>query len=236
METEVQQLTTQLADSFARSSTAGTHRWLWAPSMQLLAKGEPVTAEDLAATTRRPVETVRRALSALPSVELDAHGRVIGNGITLHPTPHRFTVDGRHLYTWCALDTLMFPAVLDQVAHVQSPCPATGDPVHLTVYPDRVEDVEPAPAVVSIVIPDDVSDVRAAFCNQVHFFVSPQAAQPWLDQHPGTTVLSVQDAFAVGRQITATHVEPPTDQAATDPVPGREPLAPTAPPPPGRRY
>jgi hypothetical protein len=37
--------------------------------------------------------------------EYDAHGRVVfGSGLTLRPNPHRFEVDGRTLYTWCALD------------------------------------------------------------------------------------------------------------------------------------
>ncbi|WP_406011622.1 organomercurial lyase [Streptomyces sp. NBC_00637] len=38
-------------------------------------------------------------------------------------------------YTWCALDTLIFPGVLGVTAHVESPCQTTGILVRLTVAP-----------------------------------------------------------------------------------------------------
>ena len=36
-----------------------------------------------------------------------------------------------------------------------------------------ITSVDPPTAVVSIVTPDDLSSVRSALCNQVHFFASP---------------------------------------------------------------
>jgi alkylmercury lyase len=83
-----------------------------------------------------------------------------------------------------------------------SPCHTTGTPIRLTVEPDRLAAVDPPTTVVSIVTPNDVSDVRAAFCNQVHFFRSPQAARPWLAEHPAATVIPVGEAFDLGRRLT----------------------------------
>ena len=76
--------------------------------------------------------------------------------------------------------------------------------MHLTVEPDKVTSIDPATAVVSIVTPDACSSIRTAFCNQVHFFASPADAQPWLDQHPGASVVSVAEAFALGGPLTQT--------------------------------
>ncbi|MCY0931502.1 organomercurial lyase [Streptomyces sp. H27-H1] len=45
--------------------------------------------------------------------------------------------------------------------------------------------VEPAGAVVSLLIPGAPSSVRASFCDQVHFFASADAAKDWLAEHPG---------------------------------------------------
>ena len=87
------------------------------------------------------------------------------------PYPHRFEVDGKQLYAWCALDTLMFPALIGRTAHIASPCHGTGKSVRLTVEPDRVVSVEPSTAVVSIVTPHEMASVRSAFCNDVHFSV-----------------------------------------------------------------
>lgn len=199
-----QQLAAALTSAFSGAPGAAGRPWLWQPLLRLLAHGEPVTAGQLAQATGRSEGQVRQALAALPDTEYDSLGRVAGSGITLNPTPHRFEVDGIGLYTWCALDTLIFPAVLGKPAHVTSPCHATGTPVHLTVEPGKVTSVQPAGAVVSIVTPGTCSSIRAAFCDQVHFFASPEAAQPWLDQHPGATVLPVHDACQLSRPLTQT--------------------------------
>jgi Alkylmercury lyase/MerR family regulatory protein len=54
-------------------------------------------------------------------------------GLTLNPTPHRFELNERVLFTWCALDSLMFPGLIGQTAQVQSPCASTGTPIGVTV-------------------------------------------------------------------------------------------------------
>jgi hypothetical protein len=74
--------------------------------------------------------------------------------------------------------------------------PTTGGPIRLRIGPDGVSGVEPASAVVSILLPDGPfdDDVRQSFCHLVHFFGSPAAADAWTAQHPGTFWLPVADA------------------------------------------
>jgi alkylmercury lyase len=74
-------------------------------------------------------------LADLPDLETDEQGRIVGSGLTLRPTPHRFALDGRQLYTWCALDTLILPVVLEQGATVESPGHGAGTTILLTVDP-----------------------------------------------------------------------------------------------------
>lgn len=183
---------------------AGVGALLGRPLLRLLAQGEPVTIDQLAIATGRSTEQVRRALAAAPDTEYDNTGRIVGSGITLNPTPHRFEVDGKQLYTWCALDTLVFPAILGKPATVSSPCHATGELVWVQVAPDGVTGVDPATAVVSLVAPDDCCSVRASFCNQVHFFSSHEAALPWLAEHRGASVVPVAAAHRLGRPIIDT--------------------------------
>jgi alkylmercury lyase len=178
--------------------------WLWPALLRALADGEPVVLDDLAAATGRNVADVRVGLAALADTEYDKQGRVVGHGITLRSTAHSFQVDGRQLYTWCALDTLIFPAVIDRTALISSLCHATRTPVRVEVDPHQVVSVEPADTVVSILTPDGRASVRSAFCNQVHFFASPTAAAPWLREHPDASVLPVREAFGLGRRLTAT--------------------------------
>lgn len=202
MTTEQNSLAEQLSTTLSPALTEGAMAWLWPPLLRLLAHGQPVTAEDLAAATGRSSDEVRHALTALPDAEYDEHERLVGYGLTQRPTQHHFTVDRHELYTWCALDTLLFPAVLGHPADVESPCHATGAPVRLTVEPDGVVGVEPATAVVSLVTPGQCTSVRSDFCNQVHFFASPEAAQSWLAEHPAATVLPVAEAATLAGHLT----------------------------------
>jgi alkylmercury lyase len=201
MHTTPDQLASRLITTLDASSAGTAGGELWGLLLRLLAAGRPVSVEQLAQGAGRTVDQVRAGLAALTDTEYDDAGRIIGNGLTLRPTPHRFEVDGVQLYTWCALDTLVFPAILDRSAHVVSPCHRTGEPVRVTVAPDRIDDVDPAAAVVSIVTPDAAASIRAAFCDHVHFFATTGDAAAWLDAHPGATVLPVADAFRLGRPL-----------------------------------
>ena len=112
MDVQAQQLATRLSAAFNGGGAAGDRPWLWRPLLHLLAQGEPVTVDQIAQATGRTPDQVREALAANPDTVFDQDGRVVGSGLTQNPTPHHFEVDGRQLYTWCALDTLAFPAVL----------------------------------------------------------------------------------------------------------------------------
>ena len=201
MNPDIAQLAHRLNDSLG-GDNPGSTPWMLRPLLDLLAHGAPVTIDQLADATVTTVEQVRHALTAMSDTEYDEHGRIIGSGLTLRPTPHRFDIDGRQLYTWCALDTLIFPGILGRTAHVTSPCHSTGQPVHLTIDTHGITNVEPATAVVSIVIPDHPASIRAAFCHHVHFFATREAAEPWLAENPAATVVSVADAYQLGRPLT----------------------------------
>ena len=166
----------------------------------LLVEGRPIRPRDVADAVDLPVEQVEAFLRSQPGTDWDDEGRIIGFGLTLRPTPHRFLLDGRPLYTWCATDTLFFPAVLSQSALVESSCQATGVPIRLEVAPDRVVSVHPPTTVVSQVHPGDtVDDLRGMVCRHGHFFSSPEAAAIWASGHPEGVVLSVIDAFERAR-------------------------------------
>lgn len=198
MDTDIQQFATRFNDSL--SAAPGAQLWLLRPLLTLLAAGEPVTVDQLIAAADRTAAEVRQALATMSDIEYDTDGRIIGYGLTFNPTPHRYESGGRTFYTWCALDTLAFPAILGRTARVTSPCRATGEPVRLTVTPEGITSVEPATAVVSLVTPDAPTSIRSAFCNQSHFFAGPEAAKEWLAEHPGARVLPVA-AYEVGRPV-----------------------------------
>ena len=133
---------------------------------------------------------------------VDEQGRIVVQGLTPRPTRHRFTVAGQELYTWCALDTLIFPTILDRPASIESESPVSGHPIRVSVGENGVTSVQPETAVVSLVNPDDLTSIRSSFCNQVHYFTCAQDAAPWLAEHPEGQIVSVAEAHQLGAALT----------------------------------
>ncbi len=174
------------------------------PLIRLLAGGAPVSREQLAAALGRPSEEVTEALRQFEDVVYDEEGRIVGAGLSLLPTPYRFEVQGHVLFTWCALDTLIFPVWLGRSAQVSSACPATGTPIHLRVSPERVEHLDPPSGVMSLLIQDGLAtccNIREAFCAYSQFFSSREAAAPWLSQTPSAHLLPIEEAFTLGQKL-----------------------------------
>lgn len=166
-------------------------------ALRLLARGTPVTRTELAAAACVDVADIDSAPGA-GDIEYDDEHRIVGWGLTLIPTPHQFIVDGRRLYTWCAADTLMFPAIIGARVQVESRCPTTGTVIRFTVDPhEGVSNLSLATAVIFIPASDevDVSRVRASCCNPGLFFATAEAAADWRAQHPSGSVLPVGDAY-----------------------------------------
>jgi alkylmercury lyase len=88
-------------------------------------------------------------------VHADEQGHIIGfGGLAVAQMHHRFEVDGRTLWTWCAWDTLFIPEILGKPARVTSADPENGGLIRLLVSPYRIESAEPEDAVVSFLLPD----------------------------------------------------------------------------------
>ncbi len=168
-----------------------------------LGDGEPVAAAELARRTGRNVADVAATLDAWPGVFHDDHGRIIGFwGLALPAMAHRLQIGGRTLHAWCAFDPLFITPLLGEPTRVASRCPVTDEPVSLTVTSDGVTDISPAGAVVSFLAPTKPWDhnVIESFCHYVLYFASQAAGRQWVARHPGTFLLSIEQAFELGRR------------------------------------
>lgn len=133
-------------------------------------------------------------------------GEMIGCALTLTPTAHRFRVNDRELYAWCALDTLLLPALIGQVAEVTSTCPVTNDTIRLTVTPQGIESARPSATVLSIVTATQcTSSLNGTFCGQIYFFASRDAAQAWSVDKNDIAILTVDEAWQLTHEI---YIEP----------------------------
>lgn len=185
--------------------------------MTRIAAGHRVTPDELGklAPNQGDPTSLAAALAAMGMAELDDDGAIIGMIVTATPTRHRFETGGHSVHTWCAVDTLFMPAVLDCRARVESSCPRTRTTIRLDVHPDRVAEVTPAAAYVSFVAPgvtegvapscgggaDGLTGTEGSFCANANFFADCTEARTWQAEHLGSIVLPVDEGFELARRI-----------------------------------
>jgi alkylmercury lyase len=169
---------------------------------RLLAEGRPVPLARLASAVGLAERRAKAALSRWPGVFFD-DGAVVGFwGLALPQMAHRFVIAGTALSTWCAWDALFLPELIGKTASVVSSDPVTGEEVALTVAPERVVDGA-SQVVISFLDPTTRFDdgVIANFCHYVHFFASLASGTAWVREHPCTFLLSLSEAFELGRLV-----------------------------------
>ncbi len=187
----------------ARPEVDGTDQRIIRTLYRLLGEGNPVADADIAKSTSLGLKEIRGRIGNWPGVYRDDNGSVIGFwGLTIaEMPPHEITLGGRTLWAWCAWDTLFLPRRLGATLDVRSLCPVTGESISLRVSSSGVESVEPEHVVVSFLEPSRPfdADVIGSFCHYVHFFADKVAGEKWTADHPGTFLMSLDDAFEVGR-------------------------------------
>jgi alkylmercury lyase len=170
-----------------------------------VSRRKPLSKASLATELEISQEELEHRLTRVLDTEFDQEGNIVGWGVTLMPTRHRFQLDGKVLFTWCAFDTVLFPPTLGQTAYVSSTCPSTEQSITFVATPEGVvRDLTPSHSVMSLIIPATHQDcVRATFCEQSLFFASEQATSSYLASHPEAVLLSIEEAAGVGKRVAA---------------------------------
>ncbi len=185
--------------------------------MKTLAKGKPVTGAEVDEIIAELDMDHDKAEQFLRSVcERDADDNIIGIvGLSLNESwAHRFQVKDASMRTWCAWDTLFIPLLIDETAAIESESPISDETVRVTVSPEGVKEVIPATAVVSVVVldpdngqADSVEEIWSQFCHQVYFFTSREEAEKWAADRHHIEVLTVKEAFELGRHAWSSVLE-----------------------------
>lgn len=175
--------------------------------LDLLADGKPISIDEVANSFQYPkliVQGFFRFVISPSNFDFDNNGNIIGSGLTLKPTSHRFRIRENDLYTWCALDTLLFPLMLNESAQVQTTCPITNTLITFTMSPEGITGLSPQSAVISIVVPtvqDAKANIRNSLCQFANMFKDKESAMEWKKHHPESLILSAEDAFELSQKI-----------------------------------
>lgn len=171
--------------------------------LRLLQHGKPVAPDELASATGLEVGVAEKLARRL-GAEFDDEGNLVGWGLTLVPTPHKYRANGHDLYAWCAADTISFPSILNHTALIESPDPISGEIVRLTVSPDGVEGLHPSSAVVSWSLESDMDNIRGSFCDLTHYFASRETATQYVSDRPGLVLVPVESVFEAAKTLRDT--------------------------------
>jgi alkylmercury lyase len=114
--------------------------------------GAAATLGELPAALGLPPAVVDRVVAGLTergTVALEADpDRIVGvRGLSLVETDHRLTLQGRRLYTWCAVDAVGIPAALEADARVESRCHHCRAPLSLALKEGALGDAPEGPVI-----------------------------------------------------------------------------------------
>lgn len=198
-----------VADAITAAMPAldATDQQIAAAIHRLMSVGDPVEPAAVASAAAVPVDRVIDKLDAWPGVFRDDRGRLVGfwgHSVQKLDPEYRLVADGRTTYAWCALDTLFLPGIVGKTVAVEASDPISLDAVTLVVDGNGVRDVQPSGARISMVVPEGPFgyDVIESFCHRVLFFASEQTGRKWMDEHKGTTLLTVDEGFDLGSTLT----------------------------------
>ena len=177
---------------------------------RLLLFGEPVLINTLSKEVNQTEASIDKVLQSWPGLNFDEDNKMVGFwGLTIHETNHHLKVNDKNIYTWCAWDTLFIPELLNTTVQITSHCALSGDKISLTISPEGIEHAQPDSnkIMVSFLVPGEEElkeNIITSFCYYVFFFRSRKDGELWMADHPNTFLLTLNEAFAIGKKMNTT--------------------------------
>ncbi|SHM89016.1 organomercurial lyase [Flavobacterium chilense] len=159
-----------------------------------LLKGNPIAKNKFYELVNFNIEKANAILNVLG--EFNKNDEITAfSGLSLTPTSHKFIVGNKTLYTWCALDAILFTEWLDVSSKIISQDPIDNSLIELNIDCDHLISSNPYPIFISWVEKTDSCNLRGSFCNHVSFFSSEATAKRWLKNNPNGKILTLDDLF-----------------------------------------
>lgn len=135
---------------------------------------------DKAGYTPSQVEEILGGPELAGRSKRDRTGNLAGiAGLSVEPTPHAIQLDGKTLWTWCALDAVGILAALEATATIHSKTPADASLLDIRF----VGGVSQTDTVLFILDGFDPRSSLETWCPSVNFFTNAQTAAQWVKEN-----------------------------------------------------
>ncbi len=169
----------------------------------LLRTGRHFTIDDIATLTKLDNTTVTGCFDKMRQaghIRFDSHGLIEGAaGLSLSPTKHEISIDGRRFWTWCALDILGIFGALKASGFAKSCDPSSGENIELQFIDGVPQEMNFA------VFLSDLSNgasVCCDWCPNINFFISRSSAERWAQANAVKgSVIEVASLVPVAREV-----------------------------------
>ena len=175
---------------------------LVAAFQSLLRTGQHVSVGDLVASTNLDNSTVTGCVDRMRQaghITVNSEGFIEGAaGLSLAPTMHEITIDGRRFWTWCALDVLGIFGSLNASGFAKSSDPSCGESIELQFIEGVPQDMK---FTVFIADLSNGTSVCYDWCPNINFFISGSSAEEWAQKRAATgSVISMKNLIPVARE------------------------------------
>lgn len=183
-------------------------RWsgagLLLPGFPLLARGEPLTVGQIAKAAGVDDHEIGEALRKARCAFNESGCLIDLFGMMLAPTYHRLEIDGKAIFSCCALWAHVIPQLIDRVVLVESVDPRSRELVRLEIAPGKVQSVNPGPALATMAVADAASiekDVGSAFCSHVRHFAWSGSAREFAAASPSRQIVEIDELHEIAGQL-----------------------------------
>lgn len=174
---------------------------------RLLAEGSAVSKITISKVSGQSIDSVEKTIQTWTEIIYDNENNITDFlGLSIKETRHRLNIDATTVYTWCAWDTLFIAELINKPINVHSVCPVTNKNIQLDVSIDGVKPINNENIMVSFLKPNKSKlnkNIQASFCCYVFFFFNRKAGERWLIEHDDAFLLSLDEAFTVGKKFNA---------------------------------
>jgi alkylmercury lyase len=169
----------------------------------LLHTGKPASVDHLATKMNTNSDIISSCIDEMMRtghIRLDSEGLVIGAvGLSVSPTAHEISIDGKRFWAWCAFDVIGIFGALHASGFVQSLDPSSNEILRLDFIKGLPQNGDLAVFMADL---PSGSSVCRDWCSKVNFFTSVPSAQAWIQTNGiKGSLISVGNLVPVAQEV-----------------------------------